>query len=537
MTTRKGGRTATGTVDWRPNPKREGKLQWMVRLTLPGNKRSPWIELPESIPESDRPQAEASARQVSDEARANGAIPDATKETVSEYAKRWCKAREVKGLACVGADRTLLRRHVLPVLGSRDVRAVGRDDMKELVAELDAKVQRGRDDDGKSFGWKTAVNAWGTVKAMFRDAVASKRVDLCVRRDNPTEDVAGPDTGPKKAKAYLWPSEFLALVSCAKVPVRWRRLFALAVYTYARAGELAALTWEDVDLEHGILHIHRSIDRVRKRKAKATKGDAARRIPIEPALVPLLQSMHIDAKGRGAVFGMPSVGVLSKKLKTYLRRAGVERADLFTSDATRKAITFHDLRATGITWMAVRGDDPLKIMTRAGHADFETTKIYLREAENLGRAFGEVFPPVPVEVVIRGGSSVTGSDIDETSEDNNAELLRKTVELTGIEADAGNAPIAENPAVDRAGADRGVSERSRVSEPLNEAPPKQPKDSDLGSNPFDTRVSELEARIVAAELAGRTLVADLLTKELERLRAVERDGDRCGQVVQFRKRA
>jgi integrase len=92
---------------------------------------------------------------------------------------------------------------------------------------------------------------------------------------------------------------------------------------------------------------------------------------------------------------MPSVGVLSHKLKLYLQRARVERSDLFASDATRKAITFHDLRATEITWMAARGDDPLRIMQRAGHEDFETTKIYLREAENLAQGFGTVFPPLP----------------------------------------------------------------------------------------------------------------------------------------------
>jgi len=130
------------------------------------------------------------------------------------------------------------------------------------------------------------------------------------------------------------------------VPMRWKRLIAIAVDTYTRAGELAALEWADVDLDHGIIHIHRSIDRVRRRKVGATKGDAARRIPIEPAILPLLTSMHIDAKGTGAVFKMPSVGVLSGKLKFYLHRAGVVRSDLFASDATRKAITFHDLRAT-----------------------------------------------------------------------------------------------------------------------------------------------------------------------------------------------
>ena len=73
-------------------------------------------------------------------------------------------------------------------------------------------------------------------------------------------------------------------------------------------------------------------------------------------------------------------------------RAKVDRADLHASDATRKAMTFHDLRATGIMWAAARGDDPLRIKQRAGHASFSTTEIYLREAENLTHGFGDPFP-------------------------------------------------------------------------------------------------------------------------------------------------
>jgi hypothetical protein len=102
--------------------------------------------------------------------------------------------------------------------------------------------------------------------------------------------------------------------------------------------------------------------------------------------------MHREAKGRGRVFSMPAIGSQSHKLRVYLKRAGIERGDLFARDATRKAMTFHDLRATGITWCAVQGDEPLKIMRRAGHADFTTTQIYLREAENLAASFGSVCP-------------------------------------------------------------------------------------------------------------------------------------------------
>ncbi len=110
------------------------------------------------------------------------------------------------------------------------------------MTALDDKVQIGEtvDADGsrRSFGWKTAENSWIVVKAMFRDARGAKDVSLCVRDDNPSEGVAGPDEGTSKAKQWLYPSELLALVSCERVPLRWRLLFALAVYTYMRAGEI-----------------------------------------------------------------------------------------------------------------------------------------------------------------------------------------------------------------------------------------------------------------------------------------------------------
>ena len=79
----------------------------------------------------------------------------------------------------------------------------------------------------------------------------------------------------------------------------------------------------------------------------------------------------------------------------YMEKAGLTRADLFASDKTRKAMTFHDLRATGITWCAARGDEPLRIKQRAGHATFSTTEGYIREAENLGASFGDLFPSCP----------------------------------------------------------------------------------------------------------------------------------------------
>ena len=69
--------------------------------------------------------------------------------------------------------------------------------------------------------------------------------------------------------------------------------------------------------------------------------------------------------------------------------------------------------------MAVRGDDPLRIMQRAGHENFETTQGYLRLADALRVGFGDVFPALPPELYER--VSIAGSDRDSQSSSNHAD--------------------------------------------------------------------------------------------------------------------
>ena len=95
-------------------------------------------------------------------------------------------------------------------------------------------------------------------------------------------------------------------------------------------------------------------------------------------------------------------------LRRHLRLAGVTRAELFTDDETRIPLTFHDLRATGITWRAVRGDDPLKIQRDAGHRDLATTQRYIREASVYGDGFGAVFPELPASLLTDGPRAPDG---------------------------------------------------------------------------------------------------------------------------------
>ncbi len=103
---------------------------------------------------------------------------------------------------------------------------------------------------------------------------------------------------------------------------------------------------------------------------------------------------------RNGSSGCPGVRP-SERLRQYLEWAGVSRAELFVTDRTRKQVTFYDLRATGITWMAIRGEEPLEIMQRAGHVEFKTTQGYIRAAEELAHTIGpgDVFPTLEEGVI------------------------------------------------------------------------------------------------------------------------------------------
>src|SRR6516165_4284943 len=133
-------------------------------------------------------------------------------------------------------------------------------------------------------------------------------------------------------------------------------------------------------MEHGVLNITRSFNR-HTQKVAPTKTGETRRFTFEPNLRPLLEVLRKRAKGKGSVIALSSERAMARNLRRWLWKAGVRRPELHQGSPTRKPLTWHDLRATGATWMAVRGDDPLKIKQRCGHASFSTTEIYIREAE------------------------------------------------------------------------------------------------------------------------------------------------------------
>ncbi len=237
---------------------------------------------------------------------------------------------------------------------------------------------------------------------------------LRVRNDNPAAGVAKPDRGARKGKQWLFPNEHAKLMSCKAVPLHWRELYAITTYLYLRPGEAFGLEWAAVQIDAGYVQVSQALD-LSTGETKPTKTTAGRRVPIHAHLKPLLQRMGDDAKWTGRVIdgaklpaqsklnGIPEK--LSTPLRDHLRLAQVERADLFDDSNTTKNLTFYDLRGTGITWEALAGTEPMRMMQRAGHTTFTTTLGYIREAEAIGVDVGAPFPPLPSELTGDSGKT------------------------------------------------------------------------------------------------------------------------------------
>lgn len=191
-----GGRPATGSVVWE-DPETKTKPIG-VRVTKANGKRT----VVRFDPGTTAEDAIALAPIIAE--RARFAVGEGEGQTVSQYVVNWCQWRAGRGFGCADADRVRLECHVLPLIGTSAIVDVTRDDLKRVVGALDAKARVGfyRTADGRRrpFAWKSAVNVWSNVRALFRDACGAKRVDLCVRDENPADGVAGPDIGTKKAK-------------------------------------------------------------------------------------------------------------------------------------------------------------------------------------------------------------------------------------------------------------------------------------------------------------------------------------------------
>jgi integrase len=390
-----GGRPKTGTIV----KTRDGRWQAIVTLADGSRKR-----MEPFAAGTSKAMAREKAAFWAEKYAALGVVGAATKEPRAGAAAWWhdyFEHRAARGLTPV---KVMYTAHILPVLRDKHPRDWTKTDCERVRDALDQKIRAGfweREIEGRTiryrFGWKRAWNVWALFTSACKEASNSKEKTLRVREDNPCRDVKPPDRGVSKQKQWLYPTEFSRLMRCDAVPARWRTLYAVLTYAYVRPNELKALRRRDIELDTGLINVTRAWDfdqNIEKANPKTAAG--VRFVPIEVELMPLLRQLCEGIEPDAYLFPtLPPPEDWADTFRDHLRRAGLERTKLFENSLTVKNITLYDLRATGITWRTLRGDDARLIQRAAGHEKYATTEGYVREAAVFKGRIGDPFPSLP----------------------------------------------------------------------------------------------------------------------------------------------
>jgi integrase len=204
----------------------------------------------------------------------------------------------------------------------------------------------------------TIRNTLMPLRVVFRRAVA--RGELAV---SPASGLELPAVRGRRNRIAS-PAEAVMLLDA--LPENDRVLWATAAYAGLRAGGLQALTFDDLDLEHGLIHVRRSWDP--KEGAIEPKSRAGMRtVPIVAALRAHMAAHLLQQRRRsGLTFGRSETTPFDPRALTL-------RADTAWKGHELERITLHELRHTCASIFIAAGVNAKALSTYLGHASIQIT--------------------------------------------------------------------------------------------------------------------------------------------------------------------
>jgi integrase len=302
------------------------------------------------------------ARALSD--RENGLTFDAGNMNLGEYLERWL-ADSVRGTVRISTferHEQIIRVHVKPALGRIGLKNLTPAHVRGLMT---GKLEKG-----------LAPATVRKIHSTLHKALSQAISDGLIPRN--AADVKAPRPTPKEM-CPLSEGEARTLLEAARGD-RFEALYALAITTGLRRGELLGLRWDDVDLERATLRVGRALVREGGRYAlgetKTRRG--RRRVNLTPRTVRALKAHHkrqLEVKirlaglyeDRGLVFttqrgtSVNPENLVKRSFKPLIKRAGLPE------------IRFHDLRHTCATLLLGRGIHPKLVQELLGHATIAMT--------------------------------------------------------------------------------------------------------------------------------------------------------------------
>ncbi len=290
--------------------------------------------------------------------------------TFNELADYWIEHRASRKRSKKD-DESIIRRHLRPSFGAMPL-------VQVTVERIDEWRQ------GLECSTKTEHNFCTLLISMFRLAVDELhwlRERPLIKKPKLTDDGAS-------YRYFATDEEIVRFLRAARDhDERAYVLYTAAIYTGMRAGELAGLHWEDVDLVRRLITVRRSFE-------NPTKSGRVRHVPILDALLPVLREwrlrndLPIVFPNNAAKIFQPSARPFQETLHLVLEKAGFARIQL--GGRSVPFLTFHGMRHTWASHWMMKGGSIFKLQRIGGWKSFAMVQRYAHLApeafvEDYGR--------------------------------------------------------------------------------------------------------------------------------------------------------
>ncbi|MGK3962047.1 tyrosine-type recombinase/integrase [Sorangium sp. So ce118] len=254
-----------------------------------------------------------------------------------------------------------------------------------------------------------------------------------------------PKADDNKAKGSLYPDEDRRLMAAVGIPLSYRIYYGFLIREGMRADEAGRLEPSDLDLERGAVVLDEN------------KTDDPRAWALSPDVVRALRAYFALCPPKDRVFIGPS-GPLpgrngAQNFRNHLRRAGIDRPELFETTDSRLNIRLHDTRATFITIKLANGRTETWISDRTGHKSSRQIHHYKRAARKVAELGLGDFAPLDEAVPelngkggsVGGGTAMSAGLKAGSPPSNHASLVRALHDraLGAVDGDAGQSAASD----------------------------------------------------------------------------------------------
>lgn len=288
-------------------------------------------------------------------------IAKAESYTVGQWMDVWYKYY-AKIKVRVSSHKTYegyIKNHIKPNIGNIPLTKLTTLDLQMMYQKLltGGRVDRLKSQNQpKGLSAKTVRNLNQIISSAMKLAMEQKLI-----AHNPADGCALPRVEHREMKTL--PAEQLAAFLNEAKKTGTYEMYYLDLATGMRRGELLGLKWEDIDFDHGVIHIRRQVARLNGavQEAPLKTKNSYRNISIGADAVELLKQKKEQDNGKSVyVFPSPTGGPLAPDSVLHMLHRVLERAGL-------PKIRFHDLRHTFATLALQNGVDIKTVSGMLGH--------------------------------------------------------------------------------------------------------------------------------------------------------------------------